>query len=272
MRHPEHDRPLLAEEWTPRNRGEATEAYPRDTAATELARSGGFFDRASWPFLVQRPESHVPVNAPPPKGGGFGLRPKAGSVRHAAGHLEVILRLRRRLVFDVLDPDLISDVAAARDPVAPRQRVLTPVAFRIRSAACVNSSPSRCRTARDTDRLGGIDSSMCTWSRLTARHESSLHARGASRATVLGIVAQRSAQNRMPVLRHPDHMILAIPNRVAAALVRFHPATLSANPRDPMPPKGVGFSDPLSGTLNWNFPAIFGPGNREAGQHLPSAI
>jgi len=38
------------------------------------------------------------------------------------------------------------------------------------------------------------------------------------------------AQNRMPVLRHPNHMILAVPNGVAAALVRFHPATLRANP------------------------------------------
>ena len=43
------------------------------------------------------------VNTPPPKGGGFRLRLKAGSVRHAAdsGHLEIIIRLRWRLVFDV---------------------------------------------------------------------------------------------------------------------------------------------------------------------------
>ena len=40
----------------------------------------------------------------------------------------------------------------------------------------------------------------------------------------------RTAQNRMSVLRHPDHMILAVPNGVAAAPVRFHPATLRANP------------------------------------------
>ena len=59
-----------------------------------------------------------------------------------------------------------------------------------------------------------------------------------------------SRSNRRPVLRHPHHMILAVPNGMAAALVRFHPATLPANPRDPMPAKGVGFPDPLSGTLN----------------------
>ena len=59
-----------------------------------------------------------------------------------------------------------------------------------------------------------------------------------------------SSQHRIAVLRHPDHMVLAVPNRVAAALVRFHPANLYRKRRDPMPPKGVGFSDPLSGTLN----------------------
>jgi hypothetical protein len=71
------------------------------------------------------------VNTPPPKGGGFGLRLEAGSVRHTAdsGHFEVIIRLWRHLVFVVLHPDLVSDVAAARNPVASRPQVLTPVAF-----------------------------------------------------------------------------------------------------------------------------------------------
>ena len=134
------------------------------------------------------------MNTPPPKGGGFRLRLKAGSVRHAAdsGHLEVVIRLRRHLVFDVLHPDLVSDIAAARDPVAPRPQVLTPVAF-----------------------------------------------------TQNAELAQR-----MPVLRHPHHMILAVPNGMAAALVRSIQPLYALIPRDPTPPKGVGFPDPLSGTLN----------------------
>ena len=33
-------------------------------------------------------------------------------------------------------------------------------------------------------------------------------------------------QHRMPVLRHPNHMILAVPDGVAAAFVRFHPASV----------------------------------------------
>jgi predicted NBD/HSP70 family sugar kinase len=32
--------------------------------------------------------------------------------------------------------------------------------------------------------------------------------------------------------------------------VRFHTAILHGNRHNPMPPKGVGFPDPLSGTLN----------------------
>lgn len=69
------------------------------------------------------------VNAPPPKGGGFGLRLKAGSVRHSAdtGHGEIIIRLGWRLVLYVLDPDLIGDVPAACYPVSPGPEVLAPV-------------------------------------------------------------------------------------------------------------------------------------------------
>ena len=58
------------------------------------------------------------------------------------------------------------------------------------------------------------------------------------------------AQHRIPVLRHPSQMILAVPDGVAAAFVRFHPSQCTRYCRDPIPPKGVGFPDPLSGTLN----------------------
>jgi hypothetical protein len=99
------------------------------------------------------------VNAPPPKGDGFGLRLEAGSVRHGAdsGHLEVVIRFWRHLVFDILHPDLVSDVATARDPVAPRPQVLTPVASR-RMPNSLSSwcelLPFRRRTARYTGSVG----------------------------------------------------------------------------------------------------------------------
>ncbi len=61
------------------------------------------------------------VNTPPPKGGGFKLRLKAGSVRRSAdsGHIEVVIWFRRLLVLYVLDPYVVSHVSAARNPVAP---------------------------------------------------------------------------------------------------------------------------------------------------------
>src|ERR1700683_2785304 len=49
-----------------------------------------------------------------------------------------------------------------------------------------------------------------------------------------------TAENRKTIFRRPDHVILAVPDRVVYA----------AKCRRPKPPKGVGFTDPLSGTLN----------------------
>ena len=50
------------------------------------------------------------------------------------------------MVDDVLDPDLIGDVAAARNPISPRPQMLTPIAFsqctELALAVCVNFAPS----------------------------------------------------------------------------------------------------------------------------------
>jgi hypothetical protein len=71
--------------------------------------------------------------------------------------------------FDVLSPDFIGHITAARDPVSLCPQVLAPVFFR----KLANSASSlwelrtlRYCTARDTERLGGTDSSIWTWSRL----------------------------------------------------------------------------------------------------------
>src|SRR5882762_8670897 len=58
-----------------------------------------------------------------------------------------------------------------------------------------------------------------------------------------------STEHRISILRHPNDMILAVPNRMAATLVGLHARSLHRTCRRPMPPKGVGFPDPLSGTL-----------------------
>src|SRR5215468_4548707 len=70
------------------------------------------------------------VNTPPPKGGGFRLRLKAGLVRlrrtwrPSLGHVEVVVWFRWRLILDVVNPHLIGHVAAAHNPVAPRPQML----------------------------------------------------------------------------------------------------------------------------------------------------
>lgn len=66
-------------------------------------------------------------------------------------------------------------------------------------------------------------------------------------------LADITAEHLVTILRDPHEMILTVPNRVTAALVRFHSAILHGNLRNPMPPKGVGFPDPLSGTVKFSY-------------------
>ena len=58
-------------------------------------------------------------------------------------------------------------------------------------------------------------------------------------------LANVTSQYRMTILRHPNQMIFAVPHRMTAALVTLHPRMLRI-----LSPKGEGFTDPLSGTLN----------------------
>ena len=53
------------------------------------------------------------------------------------------------------------------------------------------------------------------------------------------------AQNFISVLRRPNQMVFAVPNRMTATLVKLHKWML----RIPSP-KGEGFTDPLTGTVN----------------------
>src|SRR5271168_895385 len=69
---------------------------------------------------------------PPPKGGGFGLRLKAGLVGRKGRllhNIEVIIRNLRFLILNVLLSYLVSDVAAGSDPIAPTPEMLTPIAL-----------------------------------------------------------------------------------------------------------------------------------------------
>src|ERR1019366_3894681 len=80
-------------------------------------------------------------------------------------HLEVVVRLLRFLILDVLLPHLVGHVPARGNPVAPGPQMLAS-APHIHSAACANSCPSetvppatpthsavsRSANARDPDR------------------------------------------------------------------------------------------------------------------------
>src|SRR5258708_8648819 len=41
------------------------------------------------------------------------------------------------------------------------------------------------------------------------------------------------AKHRIAILRHPNQVVLAVPHRMAATLVRFHPLILHANAATP---------------------------------------
>ena len=55
-----------------------------------------------------------------------------------------------------------------------------------------------------------------------------------------------TAKHRVPV-RHPDKVVLAVPDRMAATFVRFHPANLHRKRRDPIRLKAWGFPIPYRG-------------------------
>ena len=70
------------------------------------------------------------VNAPPAEAGGFGLRLEAGYDRPSgrlSDNLEVVIWLGWLLVFYVLLPHFIGDVAARSNPVSPIPQMLLPV-------------------------------------------------------------------------------------------------------------------------------------------------
>src|SRR5262245_43009450 len=59
-----------------------------------------------------------------------------------------------------------------------------------------------------------------------------------------------AAENGEPIFRNPYNVVLAVPDRMAAAFVALHDPVYTGHAADPCRLKGVGFPDPLSGTLN----------------------
>ena len=56
-----------------------------------------------------------------------------------------------------------------------------------------------------------------------------------------------AAKHRVTILRYPDQVILAVPDRMAATLVRFHAPIYTGKRRDPSRLKAWGFPIPYRG-------------------------
>src|SRR5262249_49187705 len=105
------------------------------------------------------------------KGGGFGLRLKAGSVR--LRRTQVTLKSSSGsgalwfLMYSVQTSSVTFPLLATQYPRAHRcwPQYLFRKLANSASSLC-ELRPFRYCTARETDRLGGTDSNICTWSRL----------------------------------------------------------------------------------------------------------
>ena len=193
------------------------------------------------------------VNTPPPKGGGFRLRLKAGSVRPAAdsGNGKIVVRLRRRLVLDVFRPDLIGDVAAARNPISPRPQVLAPVALAqypelaqqfVRTPPLQMLYHTRHRQAR-RDRYKQMN--VVAIDRAGVNHHLMCPRRLPQKFPAL--LSHVATQHLVSVLRHPHQVVFSVPDRMAAALVRLHLRSLHRKCRNPSRLKAWGFLIPYRG-------------------------
>lgn len=126
------------------------------------------------------------------------------------------------VTFHSLPPNSPSPIDAG--PVALAQYT------KLAPAACANCAPLGCCTASDTDRFGGIDTSISRWSRLI--DPACTHLMRLRRLAQLcpAPAPNVATKHRATVFRHPNQVILAASNRVDATLVCFHPHNLSPQP------------------------------------------
>ena len=156
-------------------------------------------------------------------------------------------------MLDILGPHLVRHIAAAGHPISPRPKVLAPVALPqyselaqqfVRTATLQILDGARDREIR-RDRQQHVD--IIPIDRSGMHHHLVRSCRLAQQFATS--FANISPQHLMAIFRHPNQMIFAVPNRVAATLVSFHPRNLQRNRRDPSRLKAWGLQIPYSGTL-----------------------
>lgn len=195
------------------------------------------------------------------KGGGFGLRLKAGSVRRWADRSETHVTLKLSSgsggfwFLDILDPTSRRSrshwwLPNSRWPTGAGPSSACAI-YRTRSAACVNCAPSGAARLAIPTGSAGSTPSVCTWSRLIDP---------ACTTISCACAVSRSSSRRVPTSPQAPRNGISSPKpgdtcspKPCGCHACMLPSTQSI-PEAPQsqPPKGVGFTDPLSGTLKCN--------------------
>ena len=103
----------------------------------KAAECGNYFEACRVRFRRNQTPRHNLIGfrceRPPPKGGGFGLRLKAGLGRpqgqlaNSLDDFEVVVGNLGLLILNILLPHLVRNVAARGNPIAPTPEMLTPM-------------------------------------------------------------------------------------------------------------------------------------------------
>src|SRR5258708_19091886 len=160
------------------------------------------------------------------------LRVKAGSRIDrpfgsiCSNNLEIVVRLFRFLIFDVLLPDFIGDIAAGGHPISPRPKMLTPVALPqrlvLRQKLMGTLSLQVLHRARHRKMRRNREQQMNMVTVYRPGMDRYLVATADFTQQFPCSQPDIPNQNRVSIFGHPYEMIFTIPYRVAARFRRLH--------------------------------------------------
>ena len=142
-------------------------------------------------------------------------------------NFEVVIGHLRLLILDVFFPHFIRDVPARRYPISPTPQMLTPVAltqrrkFREHPMRTLPFQILHCLRARYMRRDSYQHMHMIPVNRPSVdRHLQTTRDLPQQLPRTLSYITH---QHRITVLRNPHQVVFTVPDRMAAALVVFHP-------------------------------------------------
>ena len=142
-------------------------------------------------------------------------------------HIEVIIWLRGLLFLDIPFPDFIRHIAARRHPITSPPQMLTPIPLsqsRKFAQQFMRTLPFQvlhCPRHRYLRRDANQHVNMIPIDRPSVDHHF-LAPRNFPKQFAASL-AHIPGKNRIPILRRPHQMIFAVPHRMAATLIVFHP-------------------------------------------------